>query len=124
MASTSASISRTARWTSGSAPTAIERLPGLRNSQFIEGYDVYPLRRATAVLFAAGPDASLPRVDIQIQLKVDDEWTDRYLWVGGIDLYEGSVDAAARSDSARDSLACQVSNFLREGGIVTRSRGH
>lgn len=26
-----------------------------RNSQFIEGFDVYPLRRATAVLFAAGP---------------------------------------------------------------------
>lgn len=26
-----------------------------RNSQFIEGFDVYPLRRATAVLFAADP---------------------------------------------------------------------
>ena len=26
-----------------------------RNSQFIEGFDVYPLRRATAVLYAAGP---------------------------------------------------------------------
>ncbi|MFE4548086.1 hypothetical protein [Streptomyces sp. NPDC056785] len=85
-----------------------------RNSQFIEGYDVYPLRRATAVLYAAGPEASLPRVDIQIQLKVDDEWTDRYLWAGGIDLSEGLVDAETRADLGGDSLACQVSNFLRK----------
>jgi hypothetical protein len=85
-----------------------------RNSQFIEGYDVYPLRRATAVLYAAGSDACLPRVDIQIQLKVDDEWTERYLWAGGVDLDEASVDAGTRGGTARDSLACQVSNFLRK----------
>ena len=84
-----------------------------RNSQFIEGFDIYPLRRATAVLFAAGPDAVLHRVDIQVQLKVDDEWTERYLWAGGIDLYETSVDASTRSGTTRDSLACQVTNFLR-----------
>ncbi|MEU1202103.1 hypothetical protein ABZ446_38605 [Streptomyces sp. NPDC005813] len=85
-----------------------------RNSQFIEGFDVYPLRRATAVLFAAGAEASLHRVDIQVQLKVDDEWTERYLWAGGIDPYETTVEAGARPDTARDSLACQVSNFLRK----------
>ncbi|MGD1222561.1 MULTISPECIES: hypothetical protein [Streptomyces] len=84
-----------------------------RNSQFIEGFDVYPLRRATAVLFAAGAEAFLHRVDIQVQLKVDDEWTERYLWAGGIDPYETTVEAGARPDTARDSLACQVSNFLR-----------
>jgi len=83
-----------------------------RNCQFIEGYDVYPLRRATAVLFAAGPDTALHRMDIQIQLKVDDEWTERYLWAGGIE-NDAAVEADARPDAARDSLACQVSNFLR-----------
>ncbi|MFB7244095.1 hypothetical protein CW362_35430 [Streptomyces populi] len=83
-----------------------------RNCQFIEGYDVYPLRRATAVLFAAGPEAVLHRMDIQIQLKVDDEWTERYLWAGGIES-DAAVEAGARPDAARDSLACQVSNFLR-----------
>ncbi|MFF2997837.1 hypothetical protein ACFVTC_25300 [Streptomyces sp. NPDC057950] len=85
-----------------------------RNSQFIEGYDVYPLRRATAVLYAAGPEASLPRVDIQIQLKVDDEWTDRYLWAGGIDLSERLADADTRAGLGGDTLACQVSNFLKK----------
>ncbi|GGN78815.1 hypothetical protein GCM10011579_062370 [Streptomyces albiflavescens] len=85
-----------------------------RNSQFIEGFDVYPLRRATAVLYSAGPDAFLHHVDIQIQLKVDDEWTERFLWAGGIDLYETSADdAGTRPGTDRDSLACQVSNFLR-----------
>lgn len=83
-----------------------------RNSQFIEGFDIYPLRRATAVLFAAGPDAVLHRMDIQIQLKVDDEWTERYLWAGGVE-NDAAVDAGTRPDPARDSLACQVSNFLR-----------
>ncbi|MEV7342046.1 hypothetical protein [Streptomyces sp. NPDC093544] len=85
-----------------------------RNSQFIEGFDIYPLRRATSVLYAACPDGRLSRVDIQIQLKVDEEWTERYLWAGGIASVELPVDAGDRSDAARDSLACQVSNFLRK----------
>ncbi|WRZ94993.1 hypothetical protein OHB54_41755 [Streptomyces sp. NBC_01007] len=83
-----------------------------RNCQFIEGFDIYPLRRATAVLFAAGPEAVLHRMDIQIQLKVDDEWTERHLWAGGIE-NDTAIDAGARPDTARDSLAGQVSNFLR-----------
>ncbi|MGW3667659.1 hypothetical protein [Streptomyces sp. NPDC005141] len=83
-----------------------------RNSQFIEGFDIYPLRRATAVLFAAGPDAVLHRMDIQIQLKVDDEWTERYLWAGGVE-NDAAAEAGTRPDPARDSLASQVSNFLR-----------
>ncbi|MCQ9133230.1 MULTISPECIES: hypothetical protein [Streptomyces] len=83
-----------------------------RNSQFIEGFDVYPLRRATAVLYAAGPQASLGQVDVQIQLRVDDDWADRRLWSGGIGLHEGSGGAPA--GAGRDSLARQVSNFLRD----------
>jgi hypothetical protein len=83
-----------------------------RNSQFIEGFDVYPLRRATAVLYAAGPEASLAQVDVQVQLRVDDDWADRRLWTGGIGLAEGSGGTPA--GAGRDSLARQVSNFLRD----------
>ncbi|MFC5216440.1 hypothetical protein [Streptomyces coerulescens] len=83
-----------------------------RNSQFIEGFDVYPLRRATAVLYAAGPEASLSQVDVQIQLRVEEEWADRRLWTGGVGLQEGS--AGAHAATLRDGLALQVSNFLRE----------
>jgi hypothetical protein len=81
-----------------------------RNSQFIEGFDVYPLRRATAVLYAAGPEASLGQVDVQIQLRVEEEWTERRLWAGGIGLHEGAAHAGA----GRECLAHQVSNFLRD----------
>ncbi|KUL24678.1 hypothetical protein [Streptomyces regalis] len=83
-----------------------------RNSQFIEGFDVYPLRRATAVLYAAGPEASLSQVDVQIQLRVEEEWADRRLWTGGLGLQENSVGAHAAT--LRDGLALQVSNFLRD----------
>ncbi|GGX59896.1 hypothetical protein [Streptomyces fructofermentans] len=83
-----------------------------RNSQFIEGFDVYPLRRATAVLFAAAAEDGLSQVDIQTQLKVDDEWTDRYLWSGGIGLHEPVVGVCARADSAMESIAAQVTSFL------------
>ncbi|MGW1957752.1 hypothetical protein ACWCPI_34260 [Streptomyces sp. NPDC001920] len=83
-----------------------------RNSQFIEGFDVYPLRRATAVLYAAGPEASLNQVDVQIQLRVEEEWADRRLWSGGLGLQEGPLGAHAAT--LRDGLALQVSNFLRE----------
>ncbi|MFE7274121.1 hypothetical protein [Streptomyces sp. NPDC057623] len=83
-----------------------------RNSQFIEGFDVYPLRRATAVMYAAGPEASLPQVDVQIQLRVEEEWTDRRLWTGGLGLQEATVGVHATT--LRDGLALQVSNFLRE----------
>ncbi|MFE6286389.1 hypothetical protein [Streptomyces sp. NPDC057877] len=83
-----------------------------RNSQFIEGYDVYPLRRATALLYGAGPEAALARIDVQIQLRVDEEWTERALWSGGVGLDEQA--ACPPSGAVRDSLARQVSNFLRE----------
>jgi hypothetical protein len=83
-----------------------------RNTQFIEGFDVYPLRRATAVLYAAGPEASLGQIDVQIQLRVEEEWADRRLWVGGLGIQEESV--CGRPGALRDGLAHQVSNFLRD----------
>ena len=84
-----------------------------RNSHFIEGFDLYPLRRATAVLYAAA-DTSLTRMDIQIQLKADDEWTDRYLWSGDMSLPAGLAESGVRCDAAVESLTGQVSTFLRE----------
>jgi hypothetical protein len=83
-----------------------------RNSQFIEGFDVYPLRRVTAVLYAAGPEASLSQIDVQVQLRVDDDWSDRRLWAGGIGLHEEHVGAHA--SCVPDGLAHQVSKFLRD----------
>lgn len=85
-----------------------------RNSQFIEGFDVHPLRRATAVLYAAGPEASLAQVDVQIQLRVEEEWTARHLWAGGIGLPEDFTGAGAHHGTVRDGVAVQVSNFLKE----------
>ncbi|MGW8064124.1 hypothetical protein ACVV2G_18080 [Streptomyces ziwulingensis] len=84
-----------------------------RNCQFIEGFDVYPLRRATAVLYAAGPEASLSQVDVQVQVRVDEEWADRRVWTGGLGLPDGGAEPPAGS-ARDDGLVCQVSAFLRE----------
>jgi hypothetical protein len=84
-----------------------------RNSRFIEGFDLYPLRRATAVVYAAAPEASFVRVDIQIHLRTDEEWADRYLWAGGIGAHEGAVGSGTGPDGVDEGLACQVSSFLR-----------
>ncbi|CAL9616421.1 hypothetical protein [Streptomyces sp. enrichment culture] len=83
-----------------------------RNSQFIEGFDVYPLRRATAVVHAAGREASLSHVDVQVQLRVDEEWTGRRLWTGGIGVHERTPGTPAAA--GRESLAQQVSVFLQD----------
>jgi hypothetical protein len=83
-----------------------------RNSQFVEGFDVYPLRRVTAVLYAAGPEALLGQVDVQIQARIDDEWAERRLWTGGLGLTVQPAHVPA--GAGRDCLAHQVSNFLRD----------
>ncbi len=85
-----------------------------RNSQFIEGFDVYPLRRATAVVYAAGPEASLGQIDVQVQLRVDDEWTGRRLWTGGLGLPDEQSPGAAPGAGRESGLAHQVSAFLRD----------
>ncbi|MET7287185.1 hypothetical protein [Streptomyces sp. NPDC005573] len=84
-----------------------------RNSQFIEGFDVHPLRRATAVLYAAAPEAALGHVDVQVQLRVDDEWADRRLWTGGIGVQEAAT-AAVTVSAGPGSLTHQVAAFLKE----------
>ncbi|MFK4149162.1 hypothetical protein [Streptomyces sp. NPDC004065] len=85
-----------------------------RNSQFIEGFDVYPLRRVTAVLYAAGPEAALSQIDVQVQLRVDDEWTDRRLWTGGTGAADEAAGTGAHCAGGPGGLAHQVSNFLRD----------
>ncbi|MBC9730731.1 hypothetical protein [Streptomyces sp. TRM68367] len=85
-----------------------------RNSQFIEGFDVYPLRRVTAVLYAAGPEAALSHVDVQVQLRVDEEWTGRRVWAGGIGVHEEGPAGTGSGAGREDGLAHQVSAFLRD----------
>lgn len=84
-----------------------------RNSQFVEGFDVYPLRRATAVVYAAAPEAALTHVDVQVQLRVDEEWAERRLWAGGIGVLETTATAAP-AGTAQCGLAHQVSAFLKD----------
>ncbi|MEU5311722.1 hypothetical protein [Streptomyces sp. NPDC021562] len=84
-----------------------------RNSQFIEGFDVYPLRRATAILYAACPENALGQVDIQIHLRVDEEWTERRLWAGGIGVLESTAGSACQG-AGLGSLAHQVTAFLKD----------
>ncbi|MEW2301229.1 hypothetical protein AB0958_14825 [Streptomyces sp. NPDC006655] len=84
-----------------------------RNSQFIEGFDVYPLRRATAVLYAACPENALGQVDIQIHLRVDEEWTERRLWAGGIGVLESTAGSACQQ-AGPGGLAHQVTAFLKD----------
>ncbi|GGJ26459.1 hypothetical protein [Streptomyces brasiliensis] len=83
-----------------------------RNSQFIEGFDVYPLRRVTAVLYAAGLEAALTQVDVQVHLRVDEEWTERRLWTGGVGLAEEPV--AATAGACQGGVAHQVIAFLKD----------
>ncbi|UJA12498.1 hypothetical protein [Streptomyces collinus] len=84
-----------------------------RNSQFVEGFDVYPLRRATAVVYAAAPEAALTHVDVQVQLRVDEEWAERRLWAGAIGVLETTATPAPAS-TAQCGLAHQVSAFLKD----------
>ncbi|MFY1679763.1 MULTISPECIES: hypothetical protein [unclassified Streptomyces] len=84
-----------------------------RNSRFIEGFEVHPLRRATAVLYAAGPDEGLRRLDVQVQLRVDDVWTGRWLWVGGVGL-DLPLPGTAGGPARDSGLVDQVSAFLRD----------
>ncbi|MFR9795638.1 hypothetical protein ACL02U_06965 [Streptomyces sp. MS06] len=82
-----------------------------RSSRFVEGFDVYPLRRATAVLYAAGPEAALGQVDVQVQVRVDEDWADRRLWTGCLGLPE--EPSGAQPGPVRECLARQVSAFLQ-----------
>ncbi len=53
-------------------------------------------------------------MDVQIQLRVEEEWTGRRLWAGGIGLPEDSAGAGAHHGAGRDGVALQASNFLKD----------
>ncbi|MFD5445966.1 hypothetical protein [Streptomyces tendae] len=79
----------------------------------IRDYNLYPQRRATAVLYAAAPAAKLKQIDIQISPTIDGQDAFGYLWVGGLGVHEGSTRASARASTAKPSVANQVEDFLR-----------
>ena len=65
--------------------------------------------RASTSTRCAGPPPCCTRpdrrrrlslVDVQVQLRVDDDWADRRLWAGGIGLDEETVSTRARSATA------------------------
>ncbi|GAA3478132.1 hypothetical protein [Streptomyces yanii] len=85
-----------------------------RASQWINGFNVYPLRRVTTTIVAAAPAARLKTVDIQLQLMVDNDWAHRYVWVGGVGIPQASTSKAKRASTAKNSIASQVSRFLAE----------
>ncbi len=49
-----------------------------------------------------------------MQLKADDDWADRYLWSGDMTAPDGEPGVPARNDSVSESLAGQITAFLRE----------
>jgi hypothetical protein len=88
------------------------------NSKEIEGFKLYPLRRATATFYAAAPARDLDVVDIQVHMSIDDELSAPQVWVGGADVPEPSTSTSAKTSRAKGSLADEVSKFLEEQGTT------
>ncbi|MFI6122510.1 hypothetical protein ACIBCU_22265 [Streptomyces sp. NPDC051064] len=86
------------------------------NSREIEGFKLYPLRRASATFHAAAPARRLDVIDIQVHMRIDDEPSTPYVWVGGADVPESATRTSKRATRAKDSLASEVSKFLEEQG--------
>ncbi|MFF8882080.1 hypothetical protein [Streptomyces flaveolus] len=83
-------------------------------SDLIEDYNLYPPRRATAVIYAAATPARLKQIDIQISPDIDGQTAFGYHWVGGLGIHEGSTRASARASTAKPSVANQVEQFLKD----------
>ncbi|MFH8701858.1 hypothetical protein [Streptomyces chartreusis] len=83
-------------------------------SERIRGYNLYPQRRVTAVIYAAASAGKIKQVDIQISPEIDDESTFGYLWVGGLGVHEGSTRVSTRASAERRSVAGEVVQFLKE----------
>ncbi|AXI85383.1 hypothetical protein SAM9427_05260 [Streptomyces sp. ETH9427] len=86
------------------------------NSREIEGFKLYPLRRASATFYAAAPARRLDILDIQIRMRIDDEPSDPQVWVGGADVPEAATRTSKKATRAKDSLANEVSKYLQEQG--------
>lgn len=83
-------------------------------SDCIKEYNLYPQRRATAVIYAAAPAAKLKQIDIKISPEIDDERAFGYVWVGGLGVHEGSTRTTPRASTAKPGVANEVEQFLKE----------
>ncbi|MER6853747.1 hypothetical protein AB0A81_39640 [Streptomyces flaveolus] len=83
-------------------------------SKLIVDYNLYPPRRATAVIYVAATPARLKQIDIQISPDIDDQAAFGYHWVGGLGIHEGSTRAGARASTAKPSVVNQVEQFLKD----------
>lgn len=89
------------------------------NSKEIEGFKLYPLRRASATFYAAAPARDLGVVAIQVHMRIDDEQSPAYVWVGGADVPESVASASKKTSRAKGSIASEVSEFLKEQGATS-----
>lgn len=85
------------------------------NSAWIEDFRLYPLRKATALIFAAAPVNRLKTVDIQIAMRIDDEPSDPYVWVGSDGIPESTGQGKGKKGRGK-SIADEASQFLQQGG--------
>lgn len=83
-------------------------------SERIQGYNLYPQRRVTAVIYAAAPAAQLKQLDIQISPEIDDNSAFGYVWVGGLGVHEGSTHTSPRASTAKPSVVNEVEQFLKD----------
>ncbi|MFB7576361.1 hypothetical protein [Streptomyces sp. NPDC056165] len=84
-------------------------------SVWIEDFRLYPLRRASATIYAAALASHLKTLDIQIAMRVDHEDTDPYVWLGSDGVPESTGRTAAKKTSGK-GIADEVSKFLEQGG--------
>ncbi|MFG2947543.1 hypothetical protein [Streptomyces adustus] len=84
-------------------------------SAWIRNFRLYPLRRASATIYAAAPASHLKAIDIQITMRVDDEDTDPYVWVGSDGIPESTGRTSVKKTRGK-GIADEVSKFLEQGG--------
>ncbi|SDK48628.1 hypothetical protein [Streptomyces indicus] len=85
-----------------------------RASSGIYDFNLYPQRRATAVVFAAAPTAQLKQLAIQISPGIDDDQSFGYVWVGGLGVHEGSTRGSSRASNSTSGVAHEVERFLQD----------
>ncbi|MFB7576373.1 hypothetical protein [Streptomyces sp. NPDC056165] len=85
-------------------------------SAWIKNFRLYPLRRATATIYAAAPASHLKALDIQIAMRVDDETTRPYVWVGSDGVPESTGRATVKKTRGKGGIADEISKFLEQGG--------
>ncbi|MFJ8860240.1 hypothetical protein ACIRD8_17605 [Streptomyces sp. NPDC102451] len=85
-------------------------------SAWIKDFRLYPLRRATATIYAAAPASHLKTLDIQIAMRVDDERTSPYVWVGSDGVPESTGRTTVKKARGKASIADEASKFLERGG--------